>query len=230
QKAASDPFDLVLMDIQMPRMDGFEATTMIRRMQKGTGKHLPVIAMTAHAMKGDKERCLRAGMDGYISKPVRRAEILGMIERLTGWRTRFGIAAAASRLPVFNLEESVQRLGGNRKLLCEMAGIFLKTTPAEIALMRAAVSTNDQEKLKRSLRTVESALGAFSGGAALQSALDLEEQIAQNQPQRLLEAFGQLERQIEDLGMALAELVRLDSSVAGEEPSHNTPGSSMMPM
>ncbi|MGH9350821.1 MAG: PAS domain S-box protein [Terriglobia bacterium] len=229
QKEASDPFDLVLMDIQMPRMDGFEATTMIRRMQKGSGKRVPVVAMTAHAMKGDKERCLNAGMDGYVSKPVRRSEIIGTIERLTGWRTRIVSPAAAARLPVFNLEESVERLGGNRKLLCEMAGIFLKTTPAELAIMRAAVSDNDREKLKRSLRTLGSALGAFSGGAALQSALDLENEIGQNPPQRLIEAFQRLEKQIEDLSMALAELVRLDSSLTGEDPREGS-GPRLMPM
>ncbi|MGH9345090.1 MAG: PAS domain S-box protein [Terriglobia bacterium] len=229
QKEASDPFDLVLMDIQMPRMDGFEATAMIRRMQKGSGKRVPVVAMTAHAMKGDKERCLKAGMDGYISKPVRRSEIIGTIERFTGWRTRIVEAPAAARLPVFNLEESVERLGGNRKLLCEMAGIFLKATPAELANMRPAISDNDREKLKRSLRTLESALGAFSGGAALQSALDLENEISQNQPQRIIEAFQRLEKQIDDLSMALAELVRSDYSLSEKEPRENS-GPRLMPM
>jgi len=80
--AAFSGFDAVLMDVQMPEMDGFEATAAIRAKEKPLGKHLPIIAMTAHAMKGDEERCLAAGMDGYVSKPVRADELFANIEKL----------------------------------------------------------------------------------------------------------------------------------------------------
>src|SRR6202011_264927 len=76
------PFDLVLMDVQMPEMDGFEATARIRPREQGTGRHIPIVAMTAHAMKGDRERCLEAGMDGYVSKPIQARELLRAIEQL----------------------------------------------------------------------------------------------------------------------------------------------------
>ncbi|MBC8873876.1 MAG: response regulator, partial [Planctomycetes bacterium] len=72
-------FDIVLMDVQMPQLDGIEATAAIRAMEKETGTHLPIVAMTAHAMKGDRERCLAAGMDAYVAKPVRARELLQAI-------------------------------------------------------------------------------------------------------------------------------------------------------
>jgi CheY-like chemotaxis protein len=78
---AQQAFDLVLMDVQMPEMDGFEATAAIRLKEKTTGGHVPIVAMTAHAMKGDEERCLAVGMDGYISKPIRARDLLDLVEK-----------------------------------------------------------------------------------------------------------------------------------------------------
>jgi CheY-like chemotaxis protein len=79
-------FDLVLMDVQMPEMDGFEATAAIRESERGTGKHQPIVAMTAHAMKGDDRRCLDAGMDGYLAKPIRGEELFALLESFQGSR------------------------------------------------------------------------------------------------------------------------------------------------
>jgi CheY-like chemotaxis protein len=82
--AQSQPVDLVLMDVQMPEMDGLEATARIRARERQTGSHLPIIAMTAHALKGDRERCIAAGMDGYIAKPVRARELFETINATFG--------------------------------------------------------------------------------------------------------------------------------------------------
>jgi len=76
------PFDLILMDVQMPQMDGLEATREIRRREAGTARHVPVVAMTANAMQGDAQVCLKAGMDGYVAKPVKRDLLFAEMERL----------------------------------------------------------------------------------------------------------------------------------------------------
>jgi CheY-like chemotaxis protein len=95
-KAAFAGFDLVLMDVQMPEMDGFEATAAIREREKSTGQHLPIIAMTAHAMKGDEERCLAAGMDGYVSKPISTRELFATIDKLVPARSELKLSSLAS--------------------------------------------------------------------------------------------------------------------------------------
>ena len=77
----AESFDVILMDLQMPEMDGFEATSRIREEESNTGRHVPIIAMTAHAMKGDRERCLAAGMDGYVAKPIRQQEVYEALAR-----------------------------------------------------------------------------------------------------------------------------------------------------
>jgi CheY-like chemotaxis protein len=82
EKLKTADFDLVLMDVQMPLMGGFEATAAVRELEKGAGKHIPIIALTARAMKGDRERCLAAGMDGYVGKPIRAEELFEQIEAL----------------------------------------------------------------------------------------------------------------------------------------------------
>jgi two-component system sensor histidine kinase/response regulator len=107
-----EQFDVVLMDIQMPGMDGFEATAAIREKEKLTGGHVPIIAMTAHALKGDQERCLAAGMDGYVSKPIRTSELFSTIESLLANRD----SAAANEVAGLSdhaepLSETVQVLG-----------------------------------------------------------------------------------------------------------------------
>jgi CheY-like chemotaxis protein len=87
-----EDFEVVLMDVQMPEMDGFEATAAIRERERSSGRHTPIIAMTAHALKGDKERCLSAGMDAYTSKPIRPEELFATIEKALGKSEESGAA------------------------------------------------------------------------------------------------------------------------------------------
>ncbi len=81
---AQDRFDLVLMDVQMPEVDGLEATASIRKLEQERGSHTPIYAMTAYAMRGDEEICLNAGMDGYLSKPIQIQQLIGLLKAVSG--------------------------------------------------------------------------------------------------------------------------------------------------
>src|SRR5690606_27222121 len=123
-------FDAVLMDIQMPDLGGFGATARIREAEKGSGSHLPIIALTAHAMSGDAERCLEAGMDGYLSKPVTPAKLLEKLaEVVPGYAAGSdeeagGVRAQRNRL--------ASLLGGDA-ILISVAGVFLNNAPEQLA-------------------------------------------------------------------------------------------------
>jgi CheY-like chemotaxis protein len=146
--------DLVLMDVQMPEMDGFAATTAIREREAarpGIGR-LPIVALTAFAMKGDRERCLAAGMDDYLSKPIRRDQLAAVLARFAGHAERppkveHGGAA---------LDETaaLAYAGGDRQLLGELFGIFLADSPGQLQAVRDCVAGADPAALMRAAHTL----------------------------------------------------------------------------
>ncbi len=143
---AAHAFDLVLMDIQMPVMDGFDATAAIRESEKQTGAHMPVIAMTAHAMAGYKEKCLAAGMDGYVTKPVRHDLLMKEINECLKTQAVPLPAADSVTLPEegqFNRDDLVERLMGNRELARRVAGGFIGNMPGQLAALARAIGSSD---------------------------------------------------------------------------------------
>ncbi|HVS35240.1 MAG TPA: response regulator [Gemmataceae bacterium] len=173
------PFDLVLMDVQMPDMDGFETAGRIRQGEQASGKRLPILAMTAYAMKGDRERCLAAGMDGYVSKPIQPQELFDAIDRLFP-PSQIAPGAHATRLAepssesVVGREEALRRVGGDVGLLADLARMFLDAYPQQMTELRAAAGRGDGSAVQRLAHTIKGAVGTFGAGAAFEAALRLE--------------------------------------------------------
>jgi CheY-like chemotaxis protein len=180
-RAAAQRFDLVLMDVQMPEMDGFQATAAIRERERAAGVHTPIIAMTAHAMAGDRERCLGAGMDAYLSKPLRPDDLLTTIAQFFP-----GDAAppAAPRAPAIEAARSASSIdqealladfGHNRKVLIEVIDVFLTDAPAYLERIRVAAAAHDDGSVAAAAHALKGSAGLFSKGAAYEGARALEQ-------------------------------------------------------
>jgi two-component system sensor histidine kinase/response regulator len=138
-------FDVVLMDVQMPEVDGFEATAAIRAMESATSKRLPIIAVTAHAMEGDRQRCLDAGMDDYVSKPMDPEQLEVVIRRWTG------------QLPDFEHDRALDLAEGDEDVLASVVQLFLETTPARLEAIHNALDAHDAMKLQQTAHQMEDA-------------------------------------------------------------------------
>ena len=167
---AAQPFDVVLMDVQMPEMGGFEATAAIRALPTAANRsRVPIIAMTAHAMKGDRERCLAAGMDEYLTKPLDPRHLCALVEEMAD-----GHAAAPrddlSAIPM----EVLARVGGDRELLAEISRLFVDDAPRHLEKIRQALDTHDGESLRRAAHGLKGAAANFDAVGVVDAARALE--------------------------------------------------------
>ena len=179
ERSAENAFDVILMDVQMPEMDGFEATAAIRLREAATGRHTPIVAMTAHAMAGDRERCLDAGMDAYVSKPLRTEDLIAAIDELFGVVSP-PVETGAAAPPVQAASGAIDRtallmdFGENRKLLAEVTTVFLNDLPAQMETLRAAVKSGDAAAVASAAHALKGSVGLFTKGAAFEAARELE--------------------------------------------------------
>jgi signal transduction histidine kinase/CheY-like chemotaxis protein len=187
-------FDLVFMDVQMPEMDGVQATRLIRQQQQKEGVHTPIIAMTAHAMTGDREKYLSAGMDDYVAKPISRDDLVNAVARNSapaitkeesegGSASKAQIAGGDSKNAIspkphvegwINQEKLLQRVGGDQELLASLAGMFPEEVRKCMSALELARSASDPSQVQMNAHTLKGICNMFDATLAASAALDLE--------------------------------------------------------
>jgi len=173
-------FDLVLMDIQMPVMGGVEATQLIREAERKKGIHVPIMAMTAHAMAGDDERYLSAGMDGYVSKPVKVGILRAEIDRLTRAQEPVARASAEEReekmaVSIIDFQELLSRVEGDRELIRDLLSIFKEEFPQHHQALRKAVESMDAPRIASEAHALKGMLANLGAQSAAEAAAQLEQ-------------------------------------------------------
>ena len=182
ERLEHDGVDLVLMDVQMPSMDGLEATRRIRARAAETGRdRVPIVAMTAHALKGDRELCLEAGMDDYVSKPLHPAELFDAIFRVCGVAP--GVlstqskaeAGAVGTVNVFDRAAALERTGQDEELLAEVTTLFLDDVPERLQELREALTAGEARRLERVAHGIKGAAANLAAEATRSAAATLEQ-------------------------------------------------------
>jgi CheY-like chemotaxis protein len=204
-------YDVILMDVQMPEMGGLEATAAIRKRDDG-GKRVPIIAMTAYAMKSDRDRCLATGMDGYLSKPVNAQEMIGLVESLAAGSGAVSVPPAPIEpisppaAAVFDLELAMKRCLNKRDLLQEMIAFFFKDADSLLPQMRAALQKGDLAEVGRLGHRLKGTITHVGAEAAREAASRVERFMLhageQAEAEKAVRAF---ERECEVLRVALTE-------------------------
>jgi CheY-like chemotaxis protein/HPt (histidine-containing phosphotransfer) domain-containing protein len=217
QALERDRFDVVLMDVQMPEMGGLEATAAIRQREKEEGGHTPVIALTAHAMKGDRERCLAAGMDGYVAKPIRERELFVALEQVLKTHAPAGVRGALAdeeppQIPGegtvvvvdFDRAAALERCGEDPGLLRELIDMFLSEIPGWMAALDQALRAGDADQVKRMAHTIKGAVGTFGATPAWDASYRVETLGREHALAEAGPAWQEMQAVIERLRKALA--------------------------
>jgi CheY-like chemotaxis protein len=205
---AREKFALILMDVQMPVMDGFAVTAVIRQQEQSTGGHIPIVALTAHAMNGDRERCLAAGMDAYLSKPFQAQQLCQVIESLVpSLPPSTQTEANDESLPeaVFDQRAVLERVEGDVELLREIVGLFFKETPELLSTIRESIARRDSIALEHAAHSLKGTVSSFGARAAREAALRLEVVGRSGDLTYVEPACAELEKEIASLTQALTD-------------------------
>jgi two-component system, sensor histidine kinase and response regulator len=204
-----ESFDLALMDVQMPGMDGFETTALIRERERQTGRRLPIIAVTARAAKSDHDRCLQAGMDAHVAKPIQDDELARAI--------RVALPQAPAPAPresgVLDPDTALSRVGGNRDMLKQLSSVFQHTGPRLLGEMWSAIQNGDAQKLNEAAHSLKGMVAFFGDTTAAEAALKLEEMGRDNKLTHGSAEWAVLKSRVEQITEALPALVGGGSKV-----------------
>lgn len=185
QMCGAETYDIIFMDCQMPRMDGFESTGVIRQ-KEGADRHTPIVAMTAHAMKGDRERCLAAGMDDYVSKPVDPQSVLNVLRRWVGHadgesrrqqesaREEAAKEAQQETSPIFSTRQAIWVTGGKLGMFKRISAVFLQHMPARLHELDDAFDKGDRESVHRLAHSIQGAASSVGGSRVHDLAVEIE--------------------------------------------------------
>jgi len=199
-------FDLILMDVQMPGMDGIDTTRAIRQSERRCGRRLPIIALTAHAMAGDRERCLDAGMDGYLVKPIHPTALLDAVERL-GLRPEQAGADADVQSAGAHAATLLEQVGGDPRLLAEIAELFARESARHMSGLREAIQSGDAETFGSAVHTLRGMLRNVRATAAEQLAASLQSLDPQQHKEQARATCELLEQAVSSFSERLVSLV-----------------------
>jgi CheY-like chemotaxis protein len=202
-------FDLILMDVQMPEMNGFEATRIIRERERTQGGHVPIIAMTAHAMKGDRERCVAAGMDGYVAKPIQVQEFYAVIAEVVGQTStaKRAMESKEEEQHILDKATALANLGGDERVLAEVAHMFLVECSRLMSQVREAIHRNNALALEHVAHTIKGSVGTFAAQKAYETARRLEELGREGRLKDAEGVYASLEAEMDRLRPEMESLV-----------------------
>ncbi len=218
ESCRQETFDLVLMDIQMPEMDGFEALAAIRTLERAESRRRPtaIIALTAHAMKGDQERCLDAGFDGYLSKPVRSADLNKAIVVIAAGRTRpVGVTHAGG----FDRSFALEQAGGDECLLQELIELFLNRAPGQLQRVEDGIDHGDCQATARSAHLLNGSVSHFLEPQALAPLHELERLSKAGLMVEARKQFATVKALIDDLFARMSETTRRPAEPVVSRPN-----------
>ena len=208
-RAQAERFDVILMDVQMPEMDGLQVTHAIRQLELVSGAHVPIVGVTAHAMKGDRERCLEAGMDDYVSKPIRPAALYAAMEAAMAQQpTPAHEDEAQPPAQVLDEQGLIEVVLSDPQLLKELAGLFVEDSPRRLADIHAALEAGDAPSLQHAAHALKGSAGTLCGRSTADAALRIEKLAERGDLAQARLAYPALSDEVSKLQQALTRLAR----------------------